>query len=952
MSIDKYNFVSPGIQTREIDNSQLPQQAGEDIGPVVIGRSKKGPSGIPVKVNDFEEFVNVFGEPDTGTNGGDIWRTNALTAPTYGPYAAQAWLRNNQPLTFIRLLGEQSDDADGAISTSKAGWETDKSPSATESTNGGAYGLFLADDVSPVTGTLAAKFYLQEGSIVLSGSNRDGTQVTGSAEFIQSVSDGKEFKAIIFDANGTEVENKSFNFNSSSDKYIRKVFNTNPALTNSSIVENDQLKTYWLGETFERSVSENVTGSTAGDQIGVILGLENDGNSAANFRYEQQAAKTGWFFSQDLSDNTGSFEPRNLQKLFRLHALDGGNWDSRNLKISIQDIKQSPAGDEGYGTFTVAIRSSDDSDQSPQIVEQYTNVNLNPDSPNYIASKIGDKYMKWDDSKKSYQQYGFYDNQSQYVRVEVASPVKDAMINPAYLPFGVYGPLRHKSFTLTSGSATVKAFGDVGTDFTGSLALGQGSIPRNEGNTEFVDAGTTDITASFLFPEVPLRSKATDITLSDQNDTYFGIDTGKTSTSTKFYDGYSDLVRPLSVGYKDESEGELLEYSWVFTLDDLSGSSVTNTFSGPPEYVSGSRKSGTSISAVSVDGWVELLDQGHNKFTTTLHGGFDGLDITEKEPFRNSKIISTPTEQTDHVYYTLKRAIDSIRDPEVIEHNLAVVPGLVNEGLTTHLARTCEKRRDSGAIIDPEGGFTPRSENTSNIQTRIGNVSNMRSNMRSRSLNSSYAFSYAPWVYIADSSKGTRIPVPPSVVALGVMAYNDTNAAPWFAPAGFNRGGLSEGNSGLQVVGATKKLLKDDRDSLYEVGINPIASFPNEGLVVYGQKTLLTDDERSALNRINVRRMVIFVKKQISRLARQVLFENNVRATWNNFKSLAKPFLDDVQSEFGITNYKLILDESTTTPDLIDRNIMAAKIILVPARTIENIALEFAIENSGASFLD
>lgn len=953
MPIEQYNFVSPGVDTREIDNSQVPREPGEDIGPVVIGRAKRGPSGMPIQVSDFDEFVGIFGEPETGTNGGDIWRQHAFTSPTYGPYAAQAWLKNNAPLTFVRLLGEESSNA---TADGKAGWETENTLSATESSNGGAFGVFLADDdLTEVTGTLGAIFYLQKGSIVLSGSNRDGTDVTGSAEFIRSVGPNKEFKALIHDENGTVVENKTFNFNSASDKYIRKVFNTNPSLTNSSVTDADSLTTYWLGETFEREVTERVTGSTAGDQIGVVLGLEGPdltNGSAGSYRFANKAAKTGWYFSQHLSDNTGSFEPRNLQKLFRFHSLNGGAWDSRDLKISIKDIKQSPAGDGDYGSFSVVIRKTSDSDQNPQVVEQFTNCNLNPDSTNYIGAKIGDQYMKWDDTNKQYNEYGVYPNQSRHIRVELASSVEDAQISPALLPFGVHGPLRHKSFTVTNDSTSATKFGDDSTPFTGSVVRGQGSIPRNDGLSTFIDAGTSAVTASFVFPEVPLRAKATDITLSDQNDTYFGIDTGKTASSTQFLDSYVDLVRPLPADYNGLSEGDLLEYSWVFTLDDLSGSSVTNTFGGPPEYVSGSRKSGTSISAVSNDGWIELLEQGHNKFTTTLHGGFDGLDITEKEPLRNSKIKTTPSEETDAIYYTFKKSIDSIRDPEVVEYNIATIPGLTHEGLTTHLARTCENRRDALAIFDPEGTFTPRSENTSNLQTRTDDVSLIRSNIKSRGLSTSYASAYAPWVYIKDSLKGTRLPIPASAVALGSMAYNDSVQAPWFAPAGFNRGGLSEGASGLNVVGVTKKLLKDDRDTLYEVGVNPIASFPSKGLVVYGQKTLLADSERSALDRINVRRMLIFIKKEISRLAKDTLFENNVRATWSNFKSLVKPFLNDVKSEYGITNFGVILDKSTTTDDLIDRNIMYAKIIITPARSIENIAIDFSITNTGAGFID
>ena len=192
--------------------------------------------------------------------------------------------------------------------------------------------------------------------------------------------------------------------------------------------------------------------------------------------------------------------------------------------------------------------------------------------------------------------------------------------------------------------------------------------------------------------------------------------------------------------------------------------------------------------------------------------------------------------------------------------------------------------------------------------------------------------------------------MPPSVLAIGAMSFTDRVKAPWFAPAGFNRGGLSSGVAGLPVISVTDKLNSEDRDDLYEANINPIASFPSEGIVIFGQKTLQTT--RSALDRINVRRLLLFVKKGISRISNDLLFEPNVQETWDRFISRANPFLADVKARFGLTDYKLVLDKTTTTPDLIDQNILYAKVFLKPARAIEFIAVDFIITNTGASFED
>ena len=332
-----------------------------------------------------------------------------------------------------------------------------------------------------------------------------------------------------------------------------------------------------------------------------------------------------------------------------------------------------------------------------------------------------------------------------------------------------------------------------------------------------------------------------------------------------------------------------------------------------------------------------------------LVGGFDGLDVTEKNPFNNTRMGTSEIE--DYAYNSVKRAIDAVSDPEVVECNLMAVPGVYKTGITRHLIATCEKRADALAIIDLEGDFKDSAENTAaeNGATRKANPTTTVSNLRSRGINSSYGASYFPWCTIRDESN--LLAVPPSVIAMGVLSYSQSRSELWFAPAGFNRGGLTEnGAAGLQVVNVKYTLSSKERDKLYDANINPIASFPSEGLVIFGQKTLQVT--RSAVDRINVRRLMIFLKKEISRMAATLLFDQNVKTTWARFKSKVDPLLTSVKTRFGLSDFRIILDETTTTPELVDRNIMYAKIFLKPARAIEFIALDFIITDSGASFDD
>ena len=255
------------------------------------------------------------------------------------------------------------------------------------------------------------------------------------------------------------------------------------------------------------------------------------------------------------------------------------------------------------------------------------------------------------------------------------------------------------------------------------------------------------------------------------------------------------------------------------------------------------------------------------------------------------------------------------------------------------------------ALIDIPNVYTPTHEEFKTKLNRPSKSPLSRANeIKDRRLDSSYGATFYPWVQTRDAGTGQLVWIPPSVAMMGVLGSSEAVSDVWFAPAGFNRGGLTEGAAGIPITNVSERLSSRDRDILYDARINPIASFPSNGIVVLGQKTL--QERPSALDRINVRRLVIFLKKQISILSTQILFEQNVQDTWDRFKGLIEPFLANVKTRFGITDYRLILDETTTTPDLIDQNILYAKIMVKPARAIEFIAIDFVIASTGASFDD
>ena len=1019
MSYRKFKFISPGISINEIDNSQLPAEPTA-MGPAIIGRLAQGPALKPVQVNSFAEFIDLFGKPSPGGKGGDVWRDGNFTAPTYAAYAAQAWLRNNSPVTVVRLLGQTNSNADAA--TAYAGWKTTNIAATTAtSTNGGAFGLFICEGSgtalvhcsstvadwsasAALSGTLAAIWYLNAGAIALSGQTLNTSATTFGktmGTFMRATDTGPTFKVVIQNSSGTDVVNSDFNFDSTSPKFIRKVFNTNPTLTNSDITPTGSLN-YWLGESFEGNVktfrgigaanaSLGVSGTVPQNTWGVILRLSSPDSSTdgGDFRMSStkspvyQVAKTGWFISQDLTSNTASYNPEGMQKLFRLVAREQGEETQRKIKISIKDIRTSNDPTNDYGTFTVVVRKIQDIDSDPQILEQYNLCNLNPASDNYVAKKIGNKYERWSDDDRRYRYYGDYINVSDYVYVETQESVDRGDTNALYLPFGVYGPVRYVGMrvsgsTVTGQGVAAGTYNAIGTtpSSTNGIFITSGSInpiTNNSGTFGSSSEGLV-INAAFKFPQLLLRgSSSQGGTLSDPRDAYFGADT--TYNTTKFDPSVRDVLRTKAEDLNPWDEvSSYTEASWVFSLDDVRNVNVTaqtytSNYGVHAVYQSGSRATGISYTAhtgssgattagPSTGSYENVIDQvaggttaGWNQFTTCMHGGSDGIDIAEKDPWNNTDLIGK-TETSNAAYNSMNVAIDSLRDPEIVEYNLVTMPGVTNNTLNTKLIDMCENRGDALAIIDLQGGYKPSSENGNDRVERKGSITTVVNNLKNTlKANSSYGCAYYPWVQIRDTVNGATLWAPPSVVALGAMSYSEANSQLWFAPAGFTRGGLSVNRAaGLPVVGVEQRLTSRDRDTLYDVNVNPIASFPAEGIVVFGQKTLQLT--QSALDRINVRRLVIFLKKQISRFAATILFDQNVQTTWNRFKSKVEPFLSDVKAGLGITDYRMILDETTTTPDLIDRNIMYAKIYVKPARAIEFIAIDFIITDSGASFED
>lgn len=329
-------------------------------------------------------------------------------------------------------------------------------------------------------------------------------------------------------------------------------------------------------------------------------------------------------------------------------------------------------------------------------------------------------------------------------------------------------------------------------------------------------------------------------------------------------------------------------------------------------------------------------DEKTRKFMVPFQGGFDGWKPNLRK-LTGDKITAANTQgfdissATSDGYTGFKRAIDAIGNPEEYDINLMVIPGVLHElhsSVTNYAKTICEDRSDCFYIMD---GF----DIDSTVSGAISTIQTFDSN---------YVGTYYPWVKIDDPDTAKPTWVPPSVVMAGIYAYSDKVSDPWFAPAGLNRGGLTAARD------VRKRLRADDIADLYKDRINPIKATTNQGIVVWGQKTL--QGRPSALDRINVRRLLIEAKKYIASATNYLVFEQNTPQTRSRFLNIVNPYLERIRERQGLYTFRVVMDETNNTTDIIDRNMMIGDIYLQPTKTAEIISLNFNIQPTGAAFAE
>lgn len=320
-------------------------------------------------------------------------------------------------------------------------------------------------------------------------------------------------------------------------------------------------------------------------------------------------------------------------------------------------------------------------------------------------------------------------------------------------------------------------------------------------------------------------------------------------------------------------------------------------------------------------GSTEYLSKSYRRFIVPLLGGGDGW---ANDDDTRDLLGTTPATSTENQF---KDALDLLASTEDYDINLLAVPGVaISNSIGSYAIEMVETRADAFYVGDMSS--TPTTANAAALTTA--------------SIDSNYSATYWPYVKIYDSDNAQDVTIPPTAQALEAIAYTDQISYPWFAPAGLNRGLLTD------VIRAKYKLTQDDREELYENKINPIATFAGQGIAIWGQKTLQT--RTTALDRINVRRMMLYVEKVIAGAAIYLDFEQNDETSWDRFKGLVQPILDTVKIKRGITDFRVIMDETTNTPDMVERGQMVGQIYIKPTKTAEVILINFNLMAQGATF--
>jgi len=695
-------------------------------------------------------------------------------------------------------------------------------------------------------------------------------------------------------------------FQNSDPKYLPKVFGASNFAKPRTVVP------LFVEERFQALLNY-------GWRKGYVRGLSCDLTALPDARQGNDPTSIAWYLEQYQSPTSpwvvSELRGNKVYNLFKFTTIADGDAANTEVKISIANISFN------NGTFDVLVRDFFDSDANPVVIEKFTNCNMDPNDNAFIAKKIGTVD-------------GEYELNSKFIMIELN---EDAPIDA--LPCGFLG------FNFREYSGVRPPFPIIKQkyDYPGEVVYN---------------------------PPFGLSSGADDITRSNGDNvrrTYLGI----SDTVGIDVDYYSYKGKQLPLDICSDSTGEEWNFRSRGFHMDINASAITipNVFvtSGTPAFYCGSAPF-TQDPDSEVNPYYRIYAR---KFSLLVQGGFDGWDIYRESRSNTDRFvlgrngylkgscpsIKYPTAtgwgafkqitvgdntqdwgNTDYYAYLLGQKTFS--NPEAVNINVFVTPGVdyVNHSdLVGNAIDMIENDRADSLYICTTPDYNMFVPTTTNTQDLIYPQEAV-DNLETAGIDSNYTATYYPWVLTRDTVNNTQIYLPATAEVTRNLALTDNIAFPWFAAAGYTRGIVN-------AIKARKKLTQEDRDTLYQGRLNPIATFSDVGCVIWGNKTLQI--RQSALDRINVRRLLLQARKLISAVSVRLLFEQNDQKVRQDFLDAVNPILDAIRRDRGLYDFRVTV--SSDTADL-DRNQMTGKIYVKPTKSLEFIDITFYITPTGASF--
>ena len=997
-------FRSPGFFEREIDLTQR-QQAPTGVPAGVIGTAQRGPAFVPITVGSFVDFETRFGTLDP-TKFGPYAVNEFLknrTAVTYMRVLGAGANDTTDDIETTRLTG-QVKNAGFIVTGTIVGDGEDRHQGAVqflcakhEIQTNEVIGMPLFTDNDSFAATAAAgDAFIVRGVIFTTSGSRimllDGGEAlpadVSSLDDSADLDSASKFKIAI--SSSVLVEVLTASLNPSSADYISKILNTNPTkfpdrrhLLYCDFAVDDEIATVSADEGSIAILSgTDNTSSTSGDTA-----LEfRDAYGHYDTRF--QAAKTTNFISQPF----GATE----YDLFHFEALDDGEFPNVRFKISIANLRGSTDPANEYGNFEVQVRDWNDTDTNLGIIETFPECNLNPSDENYVGRRVGDMKTRYvfdadDDDERRLITEGKYENKSNNVRIVIEESVERALTPAKALPFGFRG-----MEVLNTNDALTDAAGLLPPRLVGlGLAdeLLTGSIVPPLPFRFKVTRGTAETTG---FAGNPGVSEETDgryywgVKL-ERNATPLNPNTTKEKNNSAIAFSKFAGLRLLDVLVTGTQTDDFNENKFTLSRVAFSNDAVTELTGTVQEhmretaYLRNSNPDATEYKVtdgvltnrITLASLVALTSSADfnrftdfTKFTNILIGGFDGVNILDQNAARlNDRASSSDTGggaessfvapglavnpagagKDNNAVNAYRTAARIMMDPFTIAANspgtpsinLLAIPG-IRDTFVTDFVSTVSKEFGLALYLMDLVPFDDGTVRLFDDDAARPDVETVAQQFDSRAIDNNYVATYFPDVIIRDEVNNRRVQVPASIAALAAIGFNDRVGFPWFAPAGFNRGALDF------VTGVEVRLTAPDRDTLYDVRINPIASFPREGFVIFGQKTL--QQARSALDRVNIRRLMLEIRRIVSGIGRNFVFEQNTPDTRNRFITQVVPQLALVQAQAGIERFDVVMDDSNNTQEDVEQNRLNGRIVVVPTRAIEFIAIDFIITNAGVSF--